>query len=139
MYALSVNRRNEGQLLTKTDVTNLHVTPSSSNVCESASSRTNTEHQEQKNVITKPAEKPSVKGKALAPKLIAPPVLSLSSRATLIEQRLTQLEQDNDWWINWKKDQHVKLVGHVKHTAGRSEDDSSEEDLVEHFENSLNL
>jgi hypothetical protein len=83
-------------------------------------------------------EKPSVKGKALAPKL-APPVLSLSSRATLIEQRLTQLEQDNDWWINWKKDQHVKLVGHVKHTAGRSEDDSSEEDLVEHFENSLNL
>lgn len=79
-------------------------------------------------------EKPPVRGKALAP-----PVLSLSSRMTLIEQRLTQLEQDNDWWIDWKKDQHVNLVGHVKHTAGRSEDDSIEEDLVEHLENSLRL
>ena len=79
-------------------------------------------------------EKPSVKGKALAP-----PVLSLSSRMTLIEQRLTQLEQDNEWWIDWKKDQHVKLVEREKRTSVRNEDDSFEEDLIEHLENSLKL
>ncbi len=125
-----------------------------------ASTRIRASSMSQKNVITKPAgkslyqglfgvffslftyyfmflfvnvfkEKPPVRGKA------APPVLSLSSRITLIEQRLTQLEQDNDWWIDWKKDQHVKLVG--QHTAVPSEDDSIEEDLVEHLENSLKL
>lgn len=30
------------------------------------------------------------------------PVLSLSSRATIIEQRLDNLQKDGEWWKEWK-------------------------------------
>lgn len=78
-------------------------------------------------------EKLPVKGKAIAP------FLSLSSRMALIEQKLTLLEQENEWWVNWKKDRHNKLVADEKLAVVRNEDDSIEEDLVESLGNSLKL
>lgn len=45
-------------------------------------------------------EKPG-KGKA--------PYLSLSTRMTLAEQRLTDLEQENEWWTDWKSNRIISI------------------------------
>ena len=65
--------------------------------------------------------------------------MSLSSRMALIEQRLKQLEQENEWWMDWKKDQHNKLVNAETRTLIRNENNNIDTDLAESLENSLIL
>ncbi len=65
--------------------------------------------------------------------------MSLSSRMALIEQRLMQLEQENEWWMDWKKDQHNKLVNPETRTVIRNENNNIDTDLAESLENSLIL
>lgn len=65
--------------------------------------------------------------------------MSLSSRMALIEQRLTQLEQENEWWMDWKKDQYNKLVNAETRTLIRNENNNIDTDLAESLENSLIL
>jgi hypothetical protein len=57
----------------------------------------------------------------------------------LIEQRLMQLEQENEWWMDWKKDQHNKLVNPETRTVIRNENNNIDTDLAESLENSLIL
>ena len=57
----------------------------------------------------------------------------------LIEQRLTQLEQENEWWMDWKKDQYNKLVNAETRTLIRNENYNIDTDLAESLENSLIL
>ena len=57
----------------------------------------------------------------------------------LIEQRLKQLEQENEWWRDWEKDQHNKLVNAETRTLIRNENNNIDTDLAESLENSLIL
>lgn len=50
-----------------------------------------------------------------------------------------QLEQENEWWMDWKKDQHNKLVNPETRTVIRNENNNIDTDLAESLENSLIL
>ncbi len=65
-------------------------------------------------------------------------MLSLSARMTLIEQKLTQLEQDNEWWIDWKKNRPAVSSKIGKRNTAQSDEEEVEGAIGENLENSLN-
>ncbi|KAI9563794.1 hypothetical protein GHT06_011259 [Daphnia sinensis] len=73
-------------------------------------------------IVTKPDK--SLKGKPIAP------ILSLSARMALIEKRLSELEQDNLWWSEWKKDEQIKFGEQERQLQNENEPENIENDLA---------